>query len=92
MGDHISMQYGGSKAHHSQADRSKSKGVFQSLPELFTSVQRHIANNFKDPQKQNVFNLFLGIYQPLKNKIPLWTINDDRELMLSMDQVPQELQ
>lgn len=91
MGDHISLQYGGSKAHHSAAV-GKKKGVFQSLPELLTSVKRHLANNFTDPQKQNVFNLFLGIYQPLRNKTPLWSINDDRELMMSMDQVPSELQ
>jgi hypothetical protein len=62
------------------------------LPELLTSVHRHYANNFTDPQKQNVFNLFLGIYQPLKNKTPLWSINDDRELMMSMDQKPEALQ
>jgi hypothetical protein len=47
MGDHISMQYGGSKAHHSVI--GKKKGVFQSLPELLTSVKRHLANNFTDP-------------------------------------------
>jgi hypothetical protein len=38
-----------------------------------------------------VLNLFLGIYQPLKNKSALWTINDDRELMLSMQQAPSEI-
>ena len=90
MGDQISLQYGGSKAHHSVVGQKK--GVLQSLPEFFTSIQRHLANNFTDPQKQNALNLFLGIYQPLKNKAPLWTINDDRELMLSMDQIPEEHQ
>lgn len=89
MGDSISMQYGGSKAHH--ATTGKKKGVLASLPELVTSVKRHYANNFTDPQKQNALNLFLGIYQPLKNKAALWTINDDRELMMSMDQAPSEL-
>ena len=90
MGDQISLQYGGSKAHHSVVGQKK--GVLQSLPEFFTSIQRHLANNFTDPQKQNALNLFLGIYQPLKNKTPLWAINDDRELMLSMDQIPEEHQ
>jgi hypothetical protein len=66
--------------------------VLASLPELVTSVKRHYANNFTDPQKQNALNLFLGIYQPLRNKSALWTINDDRELMMSMDHVPSELQ
>ena len=89
MGDSISMQYGGSKAHHSAV--VKKKGVLASIPELVTSMKRHYANNFTDPQKQNALNLFLGIYQPLKNKSALWTINDDRELMMSMDLVPSEL-
>jgi len=60
MGDSISMQYGGSKAHHSTAGKKKS--VLASLPELITSVRRHYANNFTDPQKQNALDLFLGIY------------------------------
>jgi len=49
MGDIISLQYGGSIAHHSQL--SKKKGLLQSLPELVTSVKRHLANNFFDPQR-----------------------------------------
>lgn len=84
MGDHISLQYGGSIAHHAQVGQKK--GKLSSISELLTSFKRHLANNFTDPQKQNVFNLFLGIYQPLKNKSALWNINDDRELMLSMQQ------
>jgi hypothetical protein len=49
MGDSISMQYGGSKAHH--ATTGKKKSVLATLPELVTSVKRHWANNFTDPQK-----------------------------------------
>ena len=48
MGDEIALQYGGSKAHHSNFNNKK-KGFFKSsLPELITSVKRHIANNFSD--------------------------------------------
>lgn len=47
-GDQISLQYGGSKAHHSNLD--KKKNIFKSaIPELLTSVKRHFANNFLDP-------------------------------------------
>jgi phosphatidylinositol 3,5-bisphosphate 5-phosphatase len=60
MGDHISLQYGGSIAHHAQVGQKK--GKLSSISELLTSFKRHLANNFTDPQKQNVFNLFLGIY------------------------------
>ena len=35
-----------------------------SIPELITSVRRHYNNNFKDPFRQSMINLFLGVYQP----------------------------
>ena len=77
MGDQISMQYGGSIAHHAQL--GKKKGFFAAASELVTSVKRHLANNFSDPNRQNVINLFLGIYQPLKNSIPIWNLQDEKE-------------
>jgi hypothetical protein len=66
MGDAISLQYGGSIAHHAQLNQKK--GIFASIPELMTSVKRHFANNLTDPQRQKAINLFLGIYQPMKSK------------------------
>jgi len=71
MGDMISLQYGGSIAHHSQLQK---KSFFASLTEVGTSIKRHYANNFSDPQRQNVINLFLGIFQPMKSQTPLWNI------------------
>ena len=60
MGDQISMQYGGSIAHHAQL--GKKKGFFAIAGELITSVKRHLANNFSDPHRQMAINLLLGIY------------------------------
>ena len=60
MGDAISMQYGGSIAHHAQL--AKKKSIFNSYSEIVTSIKRHLANNFSDPYRQSVINLFLGIY------------------------------
>jgi len=60
MGDQISLQYGGSIAHHAQLGQKK--GMFAVASELVTSVKRHYANNFSDPYRQSVINLFLGIY------------------------------
>ena len=60
MGDTISMQYGGSIAHHSQLNEKK--GIFKAVPEWVTGIKRHLANNFSDPYRQSVINLFLGIY------------------------------
>jgi len=76
MGDEISLQYGGSIAHH--ANLTKKKGFFKSaIPELWTSVKRHWANNFSDSSKQGAINLFLGMYVPLQNSIQLWNLESD---------------
>jgi hypothetical protein len=53
LGDKLSLQYGGSIAHHSSLH--KGKGFFRnSIPELITSVKRHWANNFSDSYKQGI--------------------------------------
>lgn len=49
MGDIISLQYGGSIAHHSQL--AKKKGFMAGVSEMVTSLKRHIANNFSDSQR-----------------------------------------
>jgi len=42
---------------------NKKKNILKNaLPEIITSVKRHMANNFSDPVKQGIFNLFLGVY------------------------------
>jgi len=50
--------------------------------ELVTSVKRHLNNNFSDPYRQSVINLFLGIYQPLKNTVPIWNLTDEKETVM----------
>ena len=44
-----------------------------------TSVKRHWANNFSDSQRQNVINLFLGIYQPMKNDVSLFDLEHEQD-------------
>lgn len=80
MGDAISLQYGGSEAHHTALN--KKKNFFKNaLPELLTSVKRHYANNFLDPMRQNIINLFLGIYVPLENiGQDLWSLTGDEKI------------
>lgn len=79
LGDEISLQYGGSIAHKASLNKKKSifKGV---LPELWTSVKRHWANNFSDASKQGAINLFLGMYNPSENETPLWNLDNDAVL------------
>ena len=76
MGDVISMQYGGSIAHHASMGKKKGLG----LGEMYTSIKRHWNNMYIDPSKQRVLNLFLGIYNPMNNPIPLFNILDDGDL------------
>lgn len=76
MGDTISQQYGGSIAHH--ASMGKKKGI--AVREMITSIKRHMTNIYHDPSKQRVLNLFLGIYNPANNPIPLFTMQDDGDL------------
>jgi hypothetical protein len=73
MGDSISMQYGGSVAHHAQMGKKKGYGI----SEIITSVKRHYNNVVTDPSRQRVINLFLGIYKPIFHKTPIWQISDE---------------
>ena len=47
MGDKISMQYGGSAAHHAQM--GKKKGLGGGIGEGWTALVRHLNNNYSDP-------------------------------------------
>eukprot|EP00826_Nyctotherus_ovalis_P056132 TRINITY_DN7524_c0_g2_i1.p1 TRINITY_DN7524_c0_g2~~TRINITY_DN7524_c0_g2_i1.p1 ORF type:complete len:232 (-),score=75.81 TRINITY_DN7524_c0_g2_i1:588-1283(-) len=55
VGDVISLQYAGSKAHK----RSTSM-----LTDIFTSAKRYFSNAISDSNKQKRINLFLGAVQP----------------------------
>lgn len=55
------------------------------LPELLTSIKRHISNNFFDETKQRHFNLFLGVYIPSENRKHLWEYADDEEFHYKKD-------
>lgn len=75
MGDDISKQYGGSVA-HKQLGKSKALAIGETL----TGIKRHLANYVTDPGRQKVMNLFLGIYNPQNNSVPIWQMQDDQEL------------
>lgn len=76
MGDSISLQYGGSIAHHASMG-GKKKGL--GLGELITSVKRHYNNVVVDPSKQQVFNIFLGIHVANPNALPIWQQLDETD-------------
>ena len=70
MGDTISMQYGGSIAHHSQLQKSDKKFI-SSMSEYLTSIKRHLNNNLRDPLRQSIINVFVGVYRPQTSQIEI---------------------
>ena len=68
MGDLVSIQYGSSLAH-----KQKIQKTSESRFELFTSLQRHFNNNFKDEPRQTQIEVFLG-YRPDIDGPQLWQI------------------
>lgn len=81
IGDHLSLQYGGSEAHKkvqsSGIDTSVIAGNMGKHKELLTSIRRYCSNAFTDRLKQDSMNLFLGHYIPSRHPIPLWEMEND---------------
>ena len=81
IGDHLSLQYGGSEAHKkvqsSGIDTSVVAGNMGKHKELLTSIRRYCSNAFTDRLKQDSMNLFLGHYIPNQHPIPLWEMEND---------------
>ena len=77
LGNHLSLQYGGSEAHLKFEGFNSTKST---LDEQFTSLKRYYSNSFEDHIKQHAMNVFLGMYAPMKEGTPLWESTDDYHL------------
>ena len=75
LGDHIALQYGGSAAHKKVKGNITTSSLKGS--ELLTSIKRYYSNSFTDALKQDAINVYLGIYIPIYNSIPLWEYESD---------------
>jgi len=64
MGDHLALQYAGSKVHKKYQLLGSRPRMMPSSKELVVSMHRHYSNSFTDEQKQASINLFLGVHQP----------------------------
>jgi len=69
----------------------KKKGVSGGVNELITSIKRHYNNVLKDPERQKIINLFLGIYNPMTSSVPIWNMNDDVTLNNLANDIPESL-
>mmetsp|Transcript_3958 Transcript_3958/g.13260 ORF Transcript_3958/g.13260 Transcript_3958/m.13260 type:complete len:1368 (+) Transcript_3958:83-4186(+) len=67
MGDHLALQYAGSKVHKKYQLLGSRPRMMPTSKEIFTSIHRHYSNSVNDAGRQAAMNLFLGIFQPLKH-------------------------
>ncbi|XP_022148395.1 phosphoinositide phosphatase SAC3-like isoform X2 [Momordica charantia] len=83
MGDTLAHQYGGSAAHNKifSERRGQWKAATQSQ-EFFRTLQRYYSNAYMDSEKQDAINLFLGHFQPQKDKPALWELDSDQHCNL----------
>lgn len=77
QGDTLALQYAGSQLVHSVRTYKKTSVLQERSRDVIQTLSRYYSNTFADYDKQNALNLFLGLYRPQKNKIPLWDVYND---------------
>ncbi|CAM8974575.1 unnamed protein product [Rhodiola kirilowii] len=79
MGDTLAHQYGGSAAHNKifSQRRGQWRAAIQSQ-EFLRTLQRYYSNTYMDAEKQDAINVFLGYFQPQKDKPALWELDSDQ--------------
>ena len=45
--------------------------------DLLTTIKRYYSNSFTDSEKQNAINLFLGRFEPSREKVDIWDLESD---------------
>ena len=64
LGNSVSQQYGGSKVVHTIKSYKDSKGALShKANDLTQNFRRYYSNTLSDAEKQNVINLFLGVFR-----------------------------
>jgi hypothetical protein len=76
MGDALSLQYAGSVAQKQDSS---------SLSRISSSMMRYFRSNFSDLEKQNAFNLFLGVYKPEVYWHEIWESETDDKSNSSLE-------
>ncbi|KAJ8315856.1 hypothetical protein KUTeg_008006, partial [Tegillarca granosa] len=70
QGDTIALQYGGSQlVHRIEGYRKLSPWTSQSK-EIMHTFSRYYSNTFSDLEKQQVINIFLGVFEPVEESKP----------------------
>lgn len=76
-GDTLALQYGGSQLVHRIKTYRKIAPLSSQSRDIMQTLSRYYSNTFSDAEKQNTINLFLGLYKPYENPMPIWELETD---------------
>ncbi|XP_059153986.1 polyphosphoinositide phosphatase-like [Physella acuta] len=76
-GDTLALQYGGSQLVHRIKGYRKLARWTSHSRDIMQTLSRYYSNNFSDVEKQQAFNLFLGVFIPVEGKPNLWDLPSD---------------
>ncbi|XP_067951044.1 polyphosphoinositide phosphatase-like [Watersipora subatra] len=77
QGDTIALQYGGSNLVHRVQSYRKTDLLSAHSNDILQTLARYYKNSFSDSEKQQAYNVFLGIYRPFRETIALWDLPTD---------------
>ncbi|CAG2102960.1 unnamed protein product [Medioppia subpectinata] len=75
-GDTLALQYGGSQLVHRIKTYRKIALLSSHSRDIMQTLSRYYSNAFSDAEKQNVMNLFLGVFKPAKGA-SIWDLYTD---------------
>ncbi|KAK4293153.1 hypothetical protein Pmani_034130 [Petrolisthes manimaculis] len=77
QGDTLALQYGGSQLVHRIRTYRRTAPWTSQGNDIMQTLSRYYSNTFSDTEKQNAINLFLGVYVPREESIPIWELPSD---------------
>ncbi|KAK7108164.1 polyphosphoinositide phosphatase-like isoform X2 [Littorina saxatilis] len=91
-GDTLALQYGGSQLVHRIKGYRKIAPWTSHSRDIMQTLSRYYSNTFSDVEKQQAFNLFLGIFEPVEGQANLWELPTDFYLHnpITMGKIPSE--
>ncbi|XP_076466433.1 polyphosphoinositide phosphatase-like isoform X2 [Babylonia areolata] len=77
QGDTLALQYGGSQLVHRIKGYRKIAPWTSHSRDIMQTLSRYYSNTFSDVEKQQAFNLFLGVFEPVEGQPNLWELPTD---------------
>ena len=85
-GDTLALQYGGSQLIHRIRSYRKLGKWTNKANDITQTVKRYYSNTRSDAEKQIAMDVFLGVYQPSREKLPIWD-KDFSEIYLHLNEL-----